>query len=190
MKNNDSLQHVGIKGMRWGIRRYQNKDGSLTPAGKKRYGVESVQEDEEKTIAETKKAVINSGDIRKVKAYEKELTTEELRKALERVDLNRRLNDLDQKYREGQVGKVTDTIDKVRQNTQKMVDAYNLAAKINNTFNKDRQMRVIDGQYIDFAKEYADKLAKSETIAANKRAAEANAAIKEEELRQKREKKQ
>ena len=32
------LIHTGIKGMKWGVRRYQRKDGSLTPAGKKRYG--------------------------------------------------------------------------------------------------------------------------------------------------------
>ena len=31
----DSLTHYGILGMKWGIRRYQNKDGSLTEAGKK-----------------------------------------------------------------------------------------------------------------------------------------------------------
>lgn len=31
------LYHHGVKGMKWGIRRYQNPDGSLTPAGKKRY---------------------------------------------------------------------------------------------------------------------------------------------------------
>lgn len=31
------LCHWGIKGMKWGVRRYQNKDGSLTPKGKKRY---------------------------------------------------------------------------------------------------------------------------------------------------------
>ena len=31
------LAHWGVKGMHWGVRRYQNKDGSLTPAGKKRY---------------------------------------------------------------------------------------------------------------------------------------------------------
>lgn len=30
------LRHHGILGMHWGIRRYQNKDGSLTEAGKKR----------------------------------------------------------------------------------------------------------------------------------------------------------
>jgi hypothetical protein len=33
----DELYHHGVKGQRWGIRRYQNPDGSLTPAGKQRY---------------------------------------------------------------------------------------------------------------------------------------------------------
>ena len=32
----NELYHHGIKGMRWGIRRYQNKDGSLTQEGKSR----------------------------------------------------------------------------------------------------------------------------------------------------------
>ena len=34
---NDELRHYGVKGMKWGVRRFQNKDGSLTPSGKKRY---------------------------------------------------------------------------------------------------------------------------------------------------------
>lgn len=33
----DELYHHGIKGQKWGVRRYQNEDGSYTPAGKKRY---------------------------------------------------------------------------------------------------------------------------------------------------------
>ena len=32
-----ALYHHGIKGQKWGIRRYQNEDGSLTPKGKDRY---------------------------------------------------------------------------------------------------------------------------------------------------------
>lgn len=41
---NDYLAHYGVKGMKWGIRRYQNKDGSLTAAGKKRYSKETMDE--------------------------------------------------------------------------------------------------------------------------------------------------
>lgn len=39
--NDIEVYHSGIKGMHWGIRRYQNPDGSLTAAGKKRYGTKA-----------------------------------------------------------------------------------------------------------------------------------------------------
>lgn len=38
------LYHSGVKGMKWGIRRYQNADGTLTEEGRARYGANSYQE--------------------------------------------------------------------------------------------------------------------------------------------------
>ena len=37
IRDEEYLEHHGIKGQKWGIRRYQNDDGTLTEAGKKRY---------------------------------------------------------------------------------------------------------------------------------------------------------
>jgi len=53
----DEIWHHGIKGMHWGIRKYQNEDGSLTEAGKKRYY--KYKDDIEiarKSLAESRKA--------------------------------------------------------------------------------------------------------------------------------------
>lgn len=41
----DELCHHGIKGQKWGIRRFQNEDGSLTPAGEKRYNDQTPHSD-------------------------------------------------------------------------------------------------------------------------------------------------
>ena len=38
--NNTYLAHHGIKGQKWGVRRYQNDDGTLTPEGRRHYGVD------------------------------------------------------------------------------------------------------------------------------------------------------
>lgn len=38
------LVHFGVKGMKWGVRRYQKNDGSLTSAGKKRYKSNQLDE--------------------------------------------------------------------------------------------------------------------------------------------------
>lgn len=62
----NTLTHYGIKGMRWGVRRYQNSDGSLTEAGKKRVSKEYKRE--------TNKAradVLRKATERQIDAYNK-----------------------------------------------------------------------------------------------------------------------
>ena len=44
--DNSVLIHYGVLGMKWGVRRFQNKDGSLTSAGKKHYGGDSKEKKE------------------------------------------------------------------------------------------------------------------------------------------------
>jgi hypothetical protein len=75
------LTHYGIRGMKWGVRRYQNKDGSLTSAGKKRYKKTPEQLESE---AQKKQDVKNRGTF----------TTAELKQKIERLKLEKELKDL------------------------------------------------------------------------------------------------
>ena len=49
------LAHHGILGQKWGVRRFQNKDGSLTAAGKKRYDKDGKSKDAESETGEKQK---------------------------------------------------------------------------------------------------------------------------------------
>lgn len=66
---NGELYHWGIRGMKWGIRRYQNKDGSLTAAGKKRYkATEEELKAREKVIKNTERARAKQAKLEAKKA--------------------------------------------------------------------------------------------------------------------------
>ena len=76
----DELYHHGIKGQRWGIRRYQNKDGTLTPAGKKRAA--KLESDYEKV---TGKKIGSSTSQTSSKKSMKEMTDAELKARTDRM---------------------------------------------------------------------------------------------------------
>jgi hypothetical protein len=76
------LEHSGVKNMKWGQRRYQNPDGSLTALGRIHYGI--GQRRAAKAAAKKTK-VMQSGDIKTVLKYRKKLTDEEFDTAMNRV---------------------------------------------------------------------------------------------------------
>lgn len=68
-----NLYHHGIKGQKWGVRRYQNEDGSLTEAGKRRYRYQLYQ-NKDGTLNErgVKNYINKKGQLTKrgIKVYE------------------------------------------------------------------------------------------------------------------------
>ena len=81
----NELYHHGIKGMKWGVRRYQNLDGSLTNAGRKKYGTKT---NFERVQAAKKAATIG---VKKRKAMEKAnaRTAKEIAKYEKKAGLNK-----------------------------------------------------------------------------------------------------
>ena len=76
----DELYHFGVKGMKWGVRRYQNEDGSLTSLGKKR----------DKMLSDRKTAKKHSTTSNMVKA---EYSRREFEDAKTRLKLVKRSNE-------------------------------------------------------------------------------------------------
>lgn len=77
------LQHHGIKGQKWGIRRYQNSDGSLTNAGKARYGTDGESSSVSATSAKTSDRSTWSTSKKSIQS----LSDEELQARINRLNL-------------------------------------------------------------------------------------------------------
>lgn len=84
MMRSEELYHWGIKGQKWGVRRYQNPDGTLTAAGKKRYG------DGEGTSGSEKPEYAPKTPKKKASDY----TDEELRAQINRMQMEKQYRDL------------------------------------------------------------------------------------------------
>ena len=86
----NELYHFGIKGMRWGVRRYQNPDGSLTNAGKKRLSKRHTSNEENDS---SNKSSTKSSSTKTVK----EMSDDELRQAITRIQLEQQYKSLSPK---------------------------------------------------------------------------------------------
>lgn len=83
---NNELYHHGIKGQRWGVRRYQNPDGTLTQAGKRRYQRELVKTANKSSYAAyTQRHVESAYDKKAAKKYERVLDLSENKKLTQRA---------------------------------------------------------------------------------------------------------
>lgn len=97
--NENELYHHGVIGMKWGVRRYQNKDGSLTSAGKKRQSkTASVKgKPKVKNAKKTKDASLNEKEkaIRKKDLKNRRtLSDADLKKRIDRMKMEKEFKNL------------------------------------------------------------------------------------------------
>ena len=144
------LMHWGIKGQRWGIRKYQNADGTLTAAGKARYASggdnprHKPSEARKKARYEADRAALleKGGATDLLKNRKKyNFTDAELKKATERIalkiDVDQKLKSLSEKeLAKGKswIDKAVDTATTWKSRVEKGIDIWNVAAKIHNSF--------------------------------------------------------
>lgn len=102
----DELYHHGIKGQRWGVRRYQNEDGTLTTAGKLRYGAQKVGE----VFARGAKSVGKSIATSYKRKHPKLMSEDELNAEIKR---QQKLNELKKAREEARRGTASEKVKEI-----------------------------------------------------------------------------
>lgn len=149
-----SIKHYGIIGMRWGVRR--------TKAQLRRArGPDAPRKVTKEQYEAAKKKAIRSGDKSTVEKWKGHLTEAELREAVNRVDMTRKLSGVDESTFESGFSKVENVMNYIGRTTNMAntaLNLYGLVAKVNNTFNS-KKLPAIDG--IDAEKKAAESVEKA-----------------------------
>lgn len=96
---NNELQHHGVKGQKWGVRRFQNSDGSLTNEGRRRYSNDDFKNAKKKIdkgkevvdgATKAKKKAVEKQHEQKIKKDLSEMSDQELRDIVNRLNMEER----------------------------------------------------------------------------------------------------
>ena len=99
-KKNNYLEHHGIKGQRWGIRRYQNADGTLTNAGKKKMHRDSDKLNKKASQVEKYKNISNTYNMMANRATSRAFASESYGRNFNKIKQMRNTSKQFQRYAE------------------------------------------------------------------------------------------